>query len=308
MKVAVWGAGDIGKNLVHRLVTTGFVSELHWINRNYELVESRVIDIEHGMCFSPICRRIQAARQESAREVLDEVDILVVTYGHAVEPGKTREDVYQENATMFDGELIHSLSGKDNLIVLVVTNPVDHLARHIYLKTGLHSDHVIGLGTVVDSARLSHCISSYISPRVHQREVWTYAVGFHNPDVVAVLPSMCAIGQDLLPGVRRRIAELARKEIGKGADRVKHNIGESSLQPVIEGIVHVMRAIALDTHTIATTSVLDPDSEDKLFYSVPCKLGSTGIVERMGYLIPKEEMMLLQESINKARKFLNCNH
>ncbi len=53
MRIGVWGAGSIGSGLVYRLATTAFTSQLLWINRSYEKIEKRVVDIEHGLGFAP---------------------------------------------------------------------------------------------------------------------------------------------------------------------------------------------------------------------------------------------------------------
>lgn len=88
MKIAVWGAGEIGMGVAYRLVTAAFTSELHWINRTLRNIECRVVDLEHGLDFAPTCRSVHAHSQDHAARALEGAGLLVITCGAAVEPGQ----------------------------------------------------------------------------------------------------------------------------------------------------------------------------------------------------------------------------
>ncbi len=272
MRVGVWGAGSIGSGLVYRLATTPFTSQLLWINRSYEKIEKRVVDIEHGLGFAPTCWRVHAFRQERAPQALERIDLLILTLGAAVLAGKDREDVYDENRRLFREVVIPMLRGFGGL-VLVVTNPVDLMARLIHRESGLSHRRVLGLGTVVETARLQASVGSYLSPMRPAREVQVFAVGSHDRHFVPVVPDL-----GLHPSEHREILDCAREEVVKGAGRVKSD-QRSTLHPIVEGTVRVAEAIALDGRRILTVSTLDEETTDGLFYSVPCTVGREGVIE-----------------------------
>ncbi len=279
MKIAVWGAGEIGRGVAYRLVTTVFTSELHWINRTYPKIEHRVVDLEHGLDFAPSCRSVTAHSEEKAARVLEGAGILVLTLGAAVKEGQSRADLYPENRKLFDESVIPVLAGFAG-VVLVVTNPVDLMARWVQRKSGLPSERVLGLGTVVETARLRASLGSYLSPLRPAREVWAYAVGTHDERFVPVAMPGLGFGAGSMPeGEMDEILDNARREVISGARRVKSD-QRSTLHPIVEAVVKVAESIALDRQATLTVSVLDPDSPEGLYYSVPCTVGRDGVVHR----------------------------
>ncbi|HEX4956224.1 MAG TPA: hypothetical protein VF017_22775 [Thermoanaerobaculia bacterium] len=288
MKVAVWGAGHVGTGLVRRLATTDFVSEVFWLNRNWERIAHESIDIEHGLAFAPTCRNVEAHSQEAAAQVLPRADLLILTLGVGVKSGQTRAELYPAQRELFRTTVIPALARFPG-IVLVVTNPVDLMARLVHRETGLPSEQVLGLGTTVETARLRASLAGYLSPKPPAREVWAYAVGTHDEHFVPIVLPRPTPGAEVAPRELQAIVRWASREVTKGATRVKAGAA-ATLHPIVEAAVDLTRAIALDSHCIRTPSVLDPDSPAGLFYSVPCTLGRGGLVRRHTEILQSSEI------------------
>ena len=60
---------------------------------------------------------------------------------------------------------------------IIISNPVDMIAYHVYKLSGLPKSHVIGTGTSVDSARLKNFIGELLN--VDPRCVQAYSMGEH---------------------------------------------------------------------------------------------------------------------------------
>jgi malate/lactate dehydrogenase len=86
--------------------------------------------------------------------MLSQIDVLVLTLGNRVPSGSTREQMFKLNAAVFRSSVLAALSSSFKGIVLVITNPVDLMARLVFREAHLDKNRVIGLGTVVESARL----------------------------------------------------------------------------------------------------------------------------------------------------------
>ncbi len=298
MRVCLWGAGNIGIGAARRLSTSPFVSEIHWVNRSREKLRPLVIDLEHGLPLTPSCRRVVPYAQKDAGRALDRSDVLVVTAGAPVPPGATRADVYETNRDELFAPVLAPAVHDWNGIVLVVSNPVDALARLLHLRSSLPWERVFGLGTVVETARARHAIGSHLSPTRPGREVWAYCVGTHDPDFVLVPPR--PVGHD--GGLRDDVIAQVREEVAKGADRVKSAGTEgnpaATLHPVVEGILLVVEAIARDAHAVLTVSTLQ-DGDGSLFYSVPCTIGRGGVLHRhMGVV----ELPVVRAGLERCRK------
>jgi len=274
MKIAVWGAGAIGSGLVYRLATTLFTSEIAWINRNYENIASRVIDIEQGLAFAPACHNIEAHPQEDAARALFGAGLLIVTLGAPVGKGQIREDLYPKNREICHQAVIPALQQGYSGVVLTVTNPVDLIARFLQKGAGLPAERVLGLGTVVETARLQASLGSYLSPRRPAREVWACAIGTHDERFVPVVRPSLGVGATIPPAVLADITECARREVAGAAARVKAD-EKSTLHPIVEGAVRVAEAIALDRQCLLTVSVRDQACD--LYYSLPATVGAGGV-------------------------------
>jgi len=279
MKVAVWGAGDIGKSLAYRLSVSPAVSSLYWINRTLEKIDYRRVDLEHGLAFAPSCQSIVAIDQNDAPKHLNDIEMVIITAGGPVPKGKTREEVYGDNCSVLKESIIPVLRDNFGGLVLVVTNPVDLMTRLLWKECNLDEHRVFGLGTVVETARLRASLGSHMIPIRPAREVWAYAVGTHDENFVPAALGEIGLGSSIDSDLEE-VVDLARCEVAKGASRVKQD-DQSTLHPVIEGIVSIVEAVALDTLAVLTVSVRDPLSAENLFYSLPCIIGRDGISERL---------------------------
>ncbi len=173
MKVAVWGAGQVGLPLAYRLATCDFVSGLVWINRDVSKIAARVVDIEHGLALVPCCRSAEAIEQQDAKEMLAECSLVVLTQGAPVSDGGNRDALLATNQTALQSA-VAALEGF-NGIVLVITNPVDGLTRWIHEQAGLPEERIVGLGTVVETARLRCALAGLVVPAVPPRSIWCFA-------------------------------------------------------------------------------------------------------------------------------------
>lgn len=281
MKVGVIGAGTIGAGLVRRLVTTEFVSEVTWVNRTLEKIEAEIIDLQQGLAFTPSCRRVIGRPQDTrGSKALRHTDVVVITAGKGVPQGGTRRDVLTSNAALVD-EIVRLLLADFEGVVLVVSNPVDMMARTAALARGAPFERTLGLGTIVETARLRASLASRVSPVRAAREVWAYAVGTHDDLFVPVPIDHLGLGTVIEKAELSSMLESARGEVIAAARRVKAAGRDGTLFPIVEGIVSVLKTIAHDTQTILTVSVHDPETADHLFYSVPCRIGRTGALDRI---------------------------
>lgn len=305
MKIAVWGAGEIGSGLAYRLATTPFTSTLYWINRSLDSVQVRAVDLAHGLDFAPCCRRVIPVDQRQATQVLPKIDVLVLALGAPVPKDARRQDLYATNAKGLRASVIPALRGTDRPyqgIVLVITNPLDLMTRLVWKEGGLDEQRVIGLGTVVETARLKASLASHLRPERAAREIWAFAVGTHDERFVPVVKHAFSLATGLDDDDRNIITDLARDEVAAAPRRVKAG-GRSTLHPVVEGAIKVVEAVALDTHAVLTVAVRDPATADDLFYSLPCTVGRSGVVRRLADI---EEDRDVADRLEECRKTLRA--
>lgn len=317
MKIAVWGAGTLGHGIAFKLMSSIFTTELVWINRDFKRMNAYGIDFKHGLSFAPTCREIYCAKPEHAYDVLPGAKILILAYGIVVKEGQTRQDVYFDNCDMYDKTVIKYIreSGFEG-VILVLTNPVDLMCR--YLKKAIDLDHrkIIGLGTVVETARLRRALSEALGKKWRASQLWPFAIGTHDENFIPVFPHhLIGPGCTFEKEKEERIKKQIIKEVALSAERVKiaskvdnkpdSRIRIGTMYPIVEGTFQVISSIALDRREVLTVSVYDRDSD--YYYSLPAIIGSEGVLQVQSQVIDSmpELKDLLNKSIQNMKNIVN---
>ncbi len=178
-KITVVGAGNVGSTLAYTLMLSGLVSEIVIIDINRDKAEGDAMDMNHGLCFvSPV--KINAGSYQDIKGS----DMVIITAGASQREGEKRTDLLKRNADIFR-DIIDSVLKycNDDTILMVVTNPVDILTYITYRISGFSKKHVIGSGTVLDTARLKFLLGEHTN--IDVRNVHTYIIGEHGDSEVA---------------------------------------------------------------------------------------------------------------------------
>ena len=110
--------------------------------------------------------------------------MVIITAGASQKEGEKRTDLLKRNADIFRNIIDNVLKYcHDDTILMVVTNPVDILTYITYKMSGFSKKHVIGSGTVLDTARLKYLLGEHTN--VDVRNVHTYIIGEHGDSEVA---------------------------------------------------------------------------------------------------------------------------
>jgi L-lactate dehydrogenase len=180
-KVAIIGDGSVGSSIAYTLMLGHAVNTITIIDLNKDKAEGDALDMADGMSFLSVPKVINAAGYEGVKDA----EIVIITAGAAQKPGETRLDLLGRNAAIFNGIIsgIKPYLSKD-VIVLVVSNPVDILTYFAYKKLGLPASHVLGSGTVLDTSRLKTAVAK--DTGIDPRSVHAMIVGEHGDSEVAV--------------------------------------------------------------------------------------------------------------------------
>ena len=178
-KITIVGAGNVGATTAYTLMISGLVSEIVMIDINRDKAEGDAMDMNHGICFvSPV--KVNAGTYSDIKGS----DMVIITAGASQREGEKRTDLLKRNADIFRNIVDNVLKYcHDDTILMVVTNPVDILTYITYKMSGFSKKHVIGSGTVLDTARLKYLLGEHTN--VDVRNVHTYIIGEHGDSEVA---------------------------------------------------------------------------------------------------------------------------
>ena len=306
MKVSIIGGGGlVGSCAGFALQAGRVVREINLVDVNQELCEGQALDLLHGASLLSD-QKITATGTEGVKDA----DVVVITAGLRRKPDESRLDLINRNVTLFRGILadIKKHGYRKDLIVFVVSNPVDVLTYLAIKELGLPPAQVIGLGTVLDTTRLRSMLAQRLEVPPTQVQVTIF--GEHGDSMVPIWSNAQIAGLpiDKFPGVNSNlIAEVEKKTRGSGAEVIKKKGGAGFAVGV--SISDVVHSIALDQRRILPVSSLQTGAYGlrDVAISIPTVVGRAGVLGTIEIdLWPKEKIALqksgqvLRETIEKV--------
>lgn len=302
-KVAVVGAGAVGTAIAYAAQIRGVCRQLSLFDLNAEKVRAEVLDLNHGMQFTPMAE----ITGSDDLAVCAGADVVVITAGAKQRPGQTRLDLAAANVAMCR-DLVPRLVGlAPDALILLVTNPVDVVTYAALQFSGLPSHRVFGSGTVLDSSRLRFLIAEHT--RVAVQNVHAYIAGEHGDSEVP-LWSTATIGgipvqdwgtsgagpldADARARIHERVVTSAYEIIaGKGATSLAIGLAVS----------RILEAILKDEHRVLpVTSMLDGvHGLSDVCLSMPSVVGRNGVESVLATPLSADERHALLASAETVR-------
>ena len=294
MKVAIIGAGNVGKAIFHDLQHVNMIREITLIGRNKDKVQAEVMDARDAA----VLRETYSPKlYYGGYEAVDGADIIIYAAGSA----KIKEDrmeMLHDNCVI--AEEIFSEIPCRNAIILCVTNPLDVVTMKIRQVTGQDPGKVIGTGTLLESARLIRFVAELLD--LSDRSIRMSVVGEHGASAVALMSSVRVTGLSLeeylqsvtdsqMPLNIDRLHDAFKAE----AFRIFHGKGYTSTG-VSAAACKIVAAIAADSREVCpVSSVLQGQYGVRdVAVSVPSVLGRNGIEEiREASMTPEEREAFL---------------
>ncbi len=294
-KVAIVGAGAVGATFAYALAQSGLADEIVLIDRNEDLARGQALDLAHGQPFCPPVSIRAGAPSDYA-----DARLIVLTAGIAQRPGETRLQLMQKNAAVVRAVVADILAQNSSAVLLVVTNPVDVMTYVALEATGWERGRVIGSGTVLDSARLRHLLSTHCG--VDSHNVHGYVLGEHG-DTEFVAWSMTHVAgmqMEALCPVCGRCADW-----GAERDRIQQAVRDSAYH-IIDykgatsyavglALVRIAGAILRGQNSVLTVSTLLKGEFGlrDVCLSVPCLVSIHGVERIIESTLPEREQTAL---------------
>ena len=303
MKVTIIGGGGrVGSNAAFALQCAGLASEIQILDANAELAAGEALDLLHGASVVG-GQRIYAGDYERAKDS----DIFVITAGLRRKPDESRLDLVNRNVALFSGILgsIKSAGLKSSAIVFVVSNPVDLLTQLATAYLGLPWQQVIGLGTMLDTARFRSLIGDTL--KLSPTQVEALILGEHGDSMVPIWSSATINGMSMgkLPGFSPAFqAQIFERTRNAGAEVIRQKGGAGWAVGLT--IAEVIHAIVLNQRMILPVSTLQKGKYGlrDVCLSVPTIVGRTGALEHIEIDLWPKELQALQASAKTLKETL----
>ncbi|MEP6960302.1 MAG: malate dehydrogenase [Nitrospirota bacterium] len=298
-KITVVGAGNVGGTTAQRLAEKD----------EYEVV---LVDIVKGVSQGKALDITQAGPVYgySTRVVgtngYDETagsTVAVITSGIPRKPGMSRDELLTTNAKIVQSVVSELVSRSPNVILILVTNPLDamvHVARRV---SGLPKARVMGMAGVLDSARMRAFIAAELS--VPGTDVAAMVLGGHGDTMVPLSRYTTVKGKPVLELMSKdRLEAIVKRTREGGAEIVSLlNTGSAFYAPSASA-VSMVEAIVKDQKRVLPCAVLCEGEYGlkDVVVGVPVRLGRGGAEQVVEYELTAEERAALATSASAVRE------
>lgn len=275
IKVAIIGGGGrVGSNAAYALQLGGIVREILLVDVNADMAAGEALDLLHGASLAGD-QVITSGGSDAAADA----DVICITAGSRRKPDESRLDLINRNVSIFKGILdeLRKAQLKRDAILFVVSNPVDVLTRLAIEHLSWPAEQVLGLGTVLDTARFCSIIAD--ARKLPATQVKALILGEHGDSMTPIWSSAAAGGVPLtkLLSVHEQ-NEIFKRTQGSGAEVIRRKGGAGYAVGV--GIAEVIHSIALDRGRIlpVSTRMTGQYGMRDVCLSIPTVVGRHGVV------------------------------
>lgn len=300
-KVTIVGAGNVGATAAH-IIAQQNLADVVLIDVAEGLPQGKALDMMHMRSVEGFT--VQVSGTNDYADTVDS-DIVVITAGIARKPGMTREDLLEVNAKIMSSVIDQALEESPNAIYICVTNPLDVMTTLAYQKSGLPAERLMGMGGVLDSARLSFAVCEKLGSKPADVEAW--ALGAHGEGMVCWPRFTTVSGTPITELLsEEEVQEVVNRTIKGGAEVVAHLKTGSAYYAPGASIAKMVAAILNDTHEIMSVCAhIDGQyGIDDLYMNIPTRLGRKGVEEVVEFVLNDEELTALQASAASVAKGL----
>ncbi|MFO0774541.1 MAG: malate dehydrogenase [Nitrospiraceae bacterium] len=298
-KITVVGAGNVGGTTAQRLAEQDKY-DVVLVDIVPGVPQGKALDISQA---GPVCGyRTRVVGTNGYDETAGSA-IAVITSGIPRKPGMSRDELLATNAKIVKSVVSELVSRSPNIILILVTNPLDamvHVARQV---SGLPKSRVLGMAGVLDSARMRTFIAEALN--VPGPDVEAMVMGGHG-DTMVPLPRYTTVKgkpvSELMP--KEQLDAIVKRTRDGGAEIVGLLKTGSAFYAPSASAVDMVSAILGDQQRVLPTAVLCEGEYGLkgVVVGVPVRLGRNGAEQIVEYELTEQERTALAASADAVRE------
>ncbi|WP_159022845.1 malate dehydrogenase [Formosa sp. L2A11] len=301
MKVTVVGAGAVGASCAEYIAIKNFASEVVLLDIKEGFAEGKAMDLMQTASLNGFDTKITGVTGDYSQTAGS--DVCVITSGIPRKPGMTREELIGINAGIVKNVSTSLLEHSPNMILIVVSNPMDTMTYLAHKATGLPKSKIIGMGGALDSARFKYRLAEALGAPIS--DVDGMVIGGHSD--TGMFPLTRLATRNSVP-VSEFLSEERLNQVKEdtkvGGATLTKLLGTSAWYAPGAAVSGMVQAIACDSKKIFPCSTL-LDGEyglTDICLGVPVVLGKDGIEKIVEITLNDEEKAHLTASAEGVKK------
>ena len=300
-KVSIIGAGNVGAMTAQLVVQSG-IADVVLFDVVEGMPQGKALDLAEAC---PLWNSPSAIRGTNNYSDTSASDIVVITAGLARKPGMSRGDLLHANAEIVRAVCTEIAKTSPNAILIIVTNPMDVMAQLAWKTTEFSCKKVMGMGGVLDAARLAAFLSWELN--VSPEDIEALVLGGHGDDMVP-LPRFTTVKGIPLTELlsKKKIDSLMERTRNGGAEIVALLKAGSAYYAPAASAFQMIKSILLDEKRMLPCAVfLNGEYGVKdIYMGVPAILGEKGVERIIEIKLIKEEKAQFRKSCASVRKLV----
>ena len=295
--IGIIGLGKVGSILAEHLVLRE-LDDLVLIDIVKGLPQGNALDLGHMA--SQLKNEVKIRGSNDFKD-LKSANLVIITAGYPRTSDMSRLDLLYKNKTIIEqiSKKVKEIAPESKIIV--VTNPVDVMTYLVLKITDFDRNHLFGVGSELDAARLKYYLSSTLN--LPRSSIDTYVIGEHG-DSMVILESHTKIkGIPLNKLLNRSIIDEIIDNLKKAGSKVISLKGSTTfgIAAAVSSVVESMVKDKKDVHLVSLYLNGEYGFRD-VCIGVPVIIGKDGIERVLNFELGKNEKNQLEKSVEVVRR------
>lgn len=304
MKITVVGAGAVGASCAEYIAIKNFASEVVLLDIKENYAEGKAMDLMQTASLNYFDTKISGTTNDYSKT--QDSSVAVVTSGIPRKPGMSREELIGINAGIVRDVVTNLVKYSPNVIIIVVSNPMDTMTYLAHKVTGISKNRIIGMGGALDSARFKYRLSEALG--CPSSDVSGMVIGGHSDKGMVPLISMATRNSvNVSKFLSKEKLDFIKHETKVGGATLTSMLGTSAWYAPGAAVSALVHSIACNQKKMFPCSVmLDGEYGIKdLTIGVPVILGKNGVENIIEINLNEDEANQLRNSAEAVRKTNN---
>jgi len=304
MKITVIGAGAVGATAADNITRTELAEEVILLDIKEGVAEGKAQDISQTAALLGFDTKLTGVTNDYEKTAGSAVAI--ITSGIPRKPGMTREELIGTNANIVKSVAENLLKYSPDVIIIVVSNPMDTMTYLTLKATGLPKNRVIGMGGALDSSRFKYQLSKHTG--ASPADLNALVIGGHGD--TTMIPLIQHATWNSLPVTQFLTTEQQEQIIADtmvGGATLTKLIGTSAWYAPGAAIAAMVESIVRNEKKLFTASVwLDGDyDQHDITLGVPVIIGKNGAENILQLSLSADEKEKFAKSAEAVRAMNN---
>lgn len=301
MKVTVVGAGAVGASCAEYIAMKNFAAEVVLVDIKEGFAEGKAMDLMQTASLNGFDTKITGSTFDYSKTAGSAV--AVITSGIPRKPGMTREELIGINAGIVKEVSENLIKHSPEVIIIVVSNPMDTMTYLVHKTSGLPKERIIGMGGALDSARFKYRLAEALDCPISDVDGMVIAA-HSDTGMVPLLSKATRNGVPVSEFLSQEEQDYVEQETRVGGATLTKLLGTSAWYAPGAAVSSMVQSILCDQKKMFPCSLLleGEYGQNDICLGVPAIIGKNGVEKIVDITLTDDEKEKFNTAAEAVRK------